>query len=544
MVQTLFSLFFLVSSSLIFGQLNGYVVYFTDKDNTPYSQADPSAFLSQRSIERRINQGISITTKDLPVDPLYVDSVNTVATVRYTSRWLNAAYIQADASSYSTIQSWSFISGGGQLARKKQLSKKAESIIKYDKSTHKTSITPQYGVSQNQVEMLGIDDMHALGYTGSGLLIGVLDSGFENFLSVSFMNRSTSNNKIKAVYDFVDQDSSVTEDDAHGLKVLSVLTGYQENSLIGGAFDADYILLRTENAFSERPEEMFFWLVGAEYCDSAGVDIISSSLGYNEFDNPLDDLSLSDLDGETSIATRAADAAARTGMVVVCSVGNEGAGAWEKMTVPADADSVLAVGATNSSGEYMSFSSRGNTADGRIKPDVAAQGSGVALGDAGGNITFEGGTSFSCPLVTSLAAGLWQAVPELTNIEVMDIIRESSSQFDQPDSLLGYGIPDFTRAYLLALSETGENFIVGSTRVFPNPIHNHKLTVLISANEIGLETTIQVYDVRGIIVNELIFTPSGAVNVLPFDFTNLPVGLYHLKVSNETGSYTKRLVKS
>jgi serine protease AprX len=231
------------------------------------------------------------------------------------------------------------------------------------------------------------------------------------------------------------------------------MAGYLDNQMISPAFGTSVALFRTEDNASETPLEEANWLFAAEMADSLGADIISSSLGYNTFDNAADDYTVAMMDGKTALSTRAADLATERGMVVVISAGNSGDDSWGIISAPADADAVLAIGAVTRTGNYASFSSRGNTADGRIKPDVVAVGSGTALCNISGNATTGNGTSFSAPLVAGLVAGFWQANPYLTAQEVTSCIRKSGHQFASPTTQLGYGYANFTRANIVVQNE-------------------------------------------------------------------------------------------
>ncbi|MDB5241946.1 MAG: peptidase, partial [Spirosoma sp.] len=268
--------------------------------------------------------------------------------------------------------------------------------------------------------------------------------------------------RVLATYDFVNRETGVYEDDSHGLSCLSAIAATADNQLYGTAFKARFVLLRTEDAGSESRVEEANWLFGAEYADSAGVDVLSSSLGYTQFDDVTTSYSYSDLNGKTALSTRAAQLATEAGMVVVVAAGNEGSDAWHYLSAPADAGSVLAIGAVNQAGQRAAFSSFGPSADGRVKPDLAARGLGTVVGSPGGQILMANGTSFATPLVAGLAAGFWQAHPRLTAAQLTTALRQSGSQFSHPDDQLGYGIPNFERASLLAQD-------LGELMVYPNP---------------------------------------------------------------------------
>lgn len=428
-----------------------YLVLLNDKNNSPFSVNSPLTYLSQKSIDRRFKQGITIKTSDLPPNPAYLSDIQqTGATVIYKSRWMNAALVEATESQKNTILSLSFVKGIEFNRPLKQVRKNTV----FDKFAIENTESLNYGEATAQIQLLGADAMHDFGFHGEGMLIALLDDGFLNTNSSACLQHLFQNNKVVKVYDFVDNDNTVYTQGGHGTAVLSTMAGYIDNQMISPAFGVSVALFRTEDGASETPLEEANWLFGAEMADSLGVDIISSSLGYNTFNNPADNYTPAMMNGNTALSTRAADLATATGMVVVISAGNSGDDPnWQIITAPADADSVLSIGAVSRTGEYASFSSRGNTADGRIKPDVVAVGSGTALCNTSGNASTSSGTSFSAPLVAGLVAGFWQANPYLTAQEVTRCIRKSGHQFATPTIQLGYGYANFSRANIVAGNE-------------------------------------------------------------------------------------------
>jgi serine protease AprX len=290
-------------------------------------------------------------------------------------------------------------------------------------------------------------------------MIGIFDAGFAGVNQSIYFDHLFENDKIIAVQDFVRNSGDVYQYDDHGTGVLSSISGYEESVYEGVAYDADIILCVTEDVPTEYIIEEYNWIFAAEFADSAGVDIINTSLGYNTFDDISMNYKYDDLDGDIARITRATDIAASKGILCVVSVGNEGSNNWEKLVAPADADSALAVGAVSSDFQYLNFSSSGPTSDERIKPDVAALGQGTKIIQYNGEISTGSGTSFASPMIAGLAAGLWQAYPELDNMEIIGLIRKGGSQFMQPDTLIGYGVPDYERirSSITALDEKSNN---------------------------------------------------------------------------------------
>lgn len=428
-----------------------YLVLFNDKNNSPYSVNTPLDFLSQKAIDRRFKQGITIKPTDFPPNPAYISSIQqTGATVIYKSRWMNAALVEASETQKNTILGLPSVKG---IEFNRPLKQVRQQSVK-DKFAIENTESLNYGDATSQIQLLGADAMHNLGFHGEGMLVALLDDGFLNVNTSACLQHLVQQNKIVKVYDFVDNDNTVYTQGGHGTAVLSTMAGYIENQMISPAFGVSVALFRTEDISSETPLEEANWLFAAEMADSLGADIISSSLGYSTFDNSVDNYTPSMMDGKTALSTRAADFAAATGMVVVISAGNSGNDpSWQIITAPADADSVLAIGAVTRTGAYASFSSRGNSADGRIKPDVVAVGSGTALCNTSGFASTSNGTSFSAPLVAGLVAGFWQANPYLTAQEVTRAIRKSGHQFSSPTIQLGYGYANFSRANTAVLND-------------------------------------------------------------------------------------------
>lgn len=449
-IQLLVLLFFCFCGKNFAQTKYKYLVLFKDKNNSPYSINSPLTYLSQKSIDRRFKQGIAIKTSDLPPNLTYIaDIQQTGATVIYKSRWMNAALVEATETQKNTILGLSFVKGIEFNRPLKQARKKDV----FDKFAIEKTESLNYGDATAQIQLLGADAMHEQGFHGEGMLVALLDDGFLNANTSACLQNLFLNNKVVKVYDFVDNDNTIYSQGGHGTAVLSTMAGYIDNQMISPAFGTSVALFRTEDGASETPLEEANWLFAAEMADSLGADIISSSLGYTTFDNANDDYTIAMMDGKTALSTRAADLATERGMVVVVSAGNSGNDSWEIISAPADADSVLAIGAVTRTGNYASFSSRGNTADGRVKPDVVAVGSSTALCNTSGNATTGNGTSFSAPLVAGLVAGFWQANPYLTAQEVTSCIRKSGHQFASPTIQLGYGYANFTRANIVVQNE-------------------------------------------------------------------------------------------
>ncbi|MBX2841327.1 MAG: S8 family serine peptidase [Flammeovirgaceae bacterium] len=448
-------------SGNVLAQENQFAVFFKDKKGASFSLDQPEQFLSEKSLQRRLKQGIELDEKDLPVSYAYLNELKANdAKIIYTSKWLNGALIEVvDTSAKDKIKQLPFLRTPSFPLGTLELNEVNEIAEELN-----------YGNSFAQNEMLGVDLMHELGYNGEGITIAIVDGGFNNANEIAAFDRLFQKEKIKGTFDFVELEENVYDDHKHGLQVFSAMAAYVPGELIGPAYNADYFLFRTEDTGTEVRIEEFYWAVAAEYADSAGVDILSSSVGYNLFDDPNDDYVQEDLNGEKAMITQVADIAAGRGILVVVSAGNEGNDPWKSIIFPADADSVLAVGAVNQVGVLTAFSSIGPSADNRIKPDLVAMGQGTILLSPTGSITSNNGTSFAAPLVAGLAAGVWQAFPHLTNMELLELLKNSGSQASNPDNELGYGIPSFKTIIEnspLGLNEPKDD--LEQLMVYPNP---------------------------------------------------------------------------
>ncbi|WP_375448007.1 S8 family serine peptidase [uncultured Fibrella sp.] len=519
-----------------------YLLLFRDKVGTSFQIDKPETFLSPRSVARRQRQQIAITERDLPVSATYVQGLRQAgARVLYTSRWLNAALVEATAAQLPALLALPYVQGleTGRVLNNARLDAAVtqqateQRISKFGQA----ATVPAYGPADFQLRQLGVDKMHDLGYHGENKLVAILDAGFLRANRVPFLNSLFTENRVLATYDFPDREADVYDDDEHGLNVLSIMAAEAPNQLYGPAYKATYLLLRTEIAASENPVEEAYWLFGAEYADSTGADIINSSLGYTTFDNPADNHTYADLTGSKTLVSRAATWAANAGMVVVVSAGNEGNSAWRYIGAPADSPGVLSIGAVDRNGTLARFSSVGPTPDGRLKPDLVALGQGTTVGTSAGGINSSGnGTSFSGPLVAALATGFWQAYPTLSATQVRNILRQSGSQADRPDVQYGYGIPNFERATTLANAQQ-------TLAIFPNPLSDADLlTVTLTDNELSQPITIRLTDLAGRTVL-LHSYDNGQNGLLNFQTTGLQAGMYLLSVSTPNHIRTVRLLK-
>jgi subtilisin family serine protease len=528
----------LLSSAFGFAQQDAWV-YFTAKPDADSYLANPLTMLSQRALDRRAAQGIALDFLDVPINQDYIDEIAASETVQVMakSKWLNAIHVRGPQLDISALGSFSFVdhiqfadASLNETGRKKR-PQRSNTTAK----TLETETDFPYGDSANQIELMNGQYVHQQGYTGAGKIIAVLDAGFPGVDVVEPFQRLRDNNKILGGYNFVDRTENFYTNSSHGTMVLSTMGGYIANQLVGTAPDAEYYLFITEDAADENPVEESLWVEAAEMADSLGVDVLNTSLGYFTYNNPSYSYTYDDMDGQTSFIARGADIAFTRGMVVVNSAGNSGNSPEPHISTPADAANVLTVGAVEASGEYASFSSIGPTSDGRIKPDVDAQGLAAVVANPSGNIVTASGTSFSGPIMAGMVASFWQAFPQLTNAQVVQVIKESSSLYESPTDEMGYGIPDFFNALELATLSV-DNPSQAKFIIFPNPAHDRvsvSVPAQISAAEVILYNTLgQVVAKRSINVNE---------HVLGIE--NLANGMYIYTVTAGNFTQSGKLIK-
>lgn len=475
-----------------------YWVQFSDKNESVYALDYPSEFLSERAIQRRVKQNIAIDSLDLPVNQIYIDSVLSFGVSLHTSsRWLNGITISlSDTALVPAISNLSFVKN----VEKTFVPNLMRSAKIDEKTFSKRSVSVSnsgYGNAFDQINIHNGTWLHQAGFRGDGMQIAVLDAGFLNVNANPVFAELRNTGRILGTEDFVNPSSDIYQENYHGAQVFSILAANRYDEFIGTAPDASYWLIRTEDADTEFPVEMDNMVAGMEFADSIGVDIITASLGYYFFDDSTMNLSYSKMDGKTYRASIAQTIAARKGMVVVTSAGNEGAKDWHYIVAPADADSILSVGSVTSTLEKSDFSSFGPTADGRIKPGVMALGGRTAVVNELGEVSVNSGTSMAVPVISGLAACLWQALPTLTNVEIMELIKKHADRFETPDNEYGYGIPDLYGAYMSAAqNNTTLLNSVDLVTVYPNPMKD-SLNVQIDPTIISRNPELRIYAMSG-----------------------------------------------
>lgn len=504
-----------------------YAVHYRYKPQTGYSLDVPEDLLLEKALTRRLREGVAVDSTDLPVAPNYLAALTSlVERIEYHSKWLNASVVVATEEQMTEVAALPFVDTTVLVARGYYAGThdgKKENL-RIPVSIRLKSKTAEAYRFQN--EILGIPAMHEAGFTGAGVTIAVFDAGFTNADKISGMQHLFEQDRIVATRDFVTPGSTdVFRADAHGTASLSVMAANEPEKLVAAAFNANYILCITEDVQSEYKIEEYNWVRAAEFADSLGADIINSSLGYNIFDDAAMNYSKKDLDGKTAVITRGATLAAQKGILVVSSAGNEGNGSWKTITAPADAAGILAVGSVTTQLERSSFSSTGPTADGRIKPDLAALGSGVTIWRQVDNPGASSGTSFSSPQVAALAAGLWEARPEWTKEQLIERLLASGSRSEEPDSEQGHGVPNFVDAYYGEILELDPSEMMRSF-IYPNPLNGNELFIRYGS---GKECYFRMISTQGQIIADQSLTRSSPQSPYQIRLPRPIAGLYFIE---------------
>lgn len=503
-------------------------VYFNNKQDVAEFLTNPLTVMSQRSLDRRATQGIELDESDAPITQIYVKQVENASgiTVKATSKWMNAVHVLGSISNIESLSSLNFVDyiefAADDLNTRNQNSAPLPSKFDFQETQNKT--TYNYGGSSNQAHQIRVDYLHELNYTGSGMIIAVLDNGFPGVESFDTFDYINNNGQILGGYNFIERNENIYARGTHGLKVLSTIAGKKDGQLIGTAIDAQFYLFITEDNQSETPLEESYWVEAAERADELGVDVINTSLGYSTFDDSRYDYSYADMDGDTAFITRGADIAATKGMIVCNSAGNSGDDSWHYITAPADGDNVFTVGAVDGSGFITGFSSYGPTSDGQIKPDILAKGGSTTIIGSGGFITTGNGTSFSSPVMAGAVTCFWQANPGKTNFEIMQLIRESANLYSNPTNQEGYGIANFEIAFNNVVSVNDLN--LENILIYPNPIINQ---INIQSKSILDNIEINIYNIIGsnVLTKKLQVSDNNTIN-----FEKFNTGIYFLKLVN------------
>ncbi|HRH09927.1 MAG TPA: S8 family serine peptidase [Bacteroidia bacterium] len=535
-----------IALSIICGEMQAQTkcwVKFKNKNGTPYTLSNPTAYMTGRAYLRRITYGLNLDSTDLPVSPSYVAQLSAVpnVTMVYVSKWINGAVIAvSNTLVLNTINTFSFVSSSGPVSKYKSnnINIPDEPINSFNKSTQAAATpSPVYGGSWWQAKQLGVECLHNQGYRGQGMLIAVLDAGFLNVNTNPVFDSLRNRGGIIGTRDFVAGGNSVYEDDQHGAMVLSCIAGIKPNVIMGTAPRADFWLLRTEDAPTEKIIEEYNWIRGAEFADSVGADILTTSLGYTTFDIPSQNHTFADLNGNTSKMSIASRMAARKGMFVLNSAGNGNGGSWPKIGIPADADSICTVGAIDSLYNVAGFSSLGPTADGRIKPDLVARGSKAWVSFPNGSCGYSNGTSFSCPILAGAVACFWQAHKTWNCIKVLDTLKKTASYSLTPNNSRGWGTTNMCLMPPIVMAQQ-ELQKENSFSIVPNPFSS-EINIQFAENKDSF--SISVISMLGSVVKENHYNENNQ-NV-KLNLEDLSPGVYFIKVASGRGSDVKKIIK-
>lgn len=537
-----------------------YIISFKDKNNSSYSLSHPGQFLSLKAIERRKRHDIAFTSSDLPVVSSYVTAIQSKgAKVVCQSRWMNTIIVESANSDFidqvsalpfvGSIRKYNEVKPGTNGKSTGKPFFRNESIVAssaINLKSGKRSDAYNYGSAYNQISMLSGDQLHNLGYQGQGMTIAVLDAGFNSVDVLPAFDSLWANNQILGTHDFVEPNNNVfnTGIASHGMMVLSTMGANIPGQIVGTAPKASFWLLRSEYDPTEYLIEEYYWVSAAEFADSVGADIINSSLGYTVFDDTLQNHTYADMDGNTTVITIGADLAAQKGILVVNSAGNSGADwdTWKYIGAPADGDSVFSIGAVNSMGIRAYFSSKGPTADGRIKPNIAAMGQGTTVANLSGGVSFGDGTSFSSPVIAGMTACLWQANPAMSNMDIINALQRSGSQASNPDSLLGFGIPNYMTANVLLAVNNPSFSSKNDVSILPNPFSTGFTIDFKLMPQTGTVLT-TLTTVTGHTVYEGSYTMTGNRKLIISELPDLTPGVYMLFIETGNTHLVKKVIK-
>ena len=548
----LFVCFSCIISSSGFAQYTKYIVQFKNKNNTPFSLSNPQQYLSQKSIDRRTRYSIAVDSSDLPVNPAYIQQVVAQGAVAYLSqsKWLNQILIStSSAAAVNAIKALPFVktanpigqfAGNGSLPHRERFKETVTPITETAKIAAPGTIY-DYGNSYSQIHIHNGEFLHQKGLTGTGMTISIIDAGFYRYKTTKAFDSARAHNQFLGERDFVDFDGSVNEDNDHGELCLSTIAANVPGVMVGTAPNANFWLLRGENVNSEFPVEEHNWVAAAEFADSTGSDLISSSLGYFTFDDAQFNHTYNDFYKNTTTVSKGATYAAKKGMIVTNSAGNEGGGSWNYIIFPADDDSVCSVAATTTTGAIASFSSYGYP--GKVKPNIASVGSGTTLYASYG-LTSGSGTSFSNPNINGLIACLWQGFPQFNNMTILDAVYRSSSKYNAPDNRFGYGIPNMKRAFRYLKSLQNKQQYGAEWLFVKQPNFNDRLDITLIGRVEG-NATVNLINVNGkIVASKKISTDEEEIYTIDFsNLENLAAGSYTVQYKDKSTTKSIKIVK-
>lgn len=525
---------FLAGYSLSQAQSELVFVYFNDKPNKAAFYANPLSELTQKSLNRRTSLGIPLNDQDAPIEPSFIQNLQNLGfTIIDSSKWLNGVALTANQAQVNLIKAQSFVQSVESFAKNSSLVLKTETVNKWESFEHaqKNLTVFNYGSGLDQIDQINLKPLHLAGFTGTGVTIAVIDTGFPTVNTGSAFSRLWTNNSIKGGYDFVTKTTNIydTTLNAHGTVVLGAIGGYIQNTFVGSAPDSDFYLYRSENAAAEVPEEELYWIEAAEEADRKGVDLITTSLGYSTFDDPKYSYTYANMNGTTSFIARGSQIAVSKGIFVLVAAGNSGAQTWHYITTPADNAQVFTIGSVDSAGISSTFSSFGPNSSGAVKPDASARG--TASTTVNNNITTTvSGTSIATPIAAGGVACLIQAFPSMNRNTMRTQLRQTASLFPNHTDQMGYGILNFGSLYNSVLN-TSELVKREKISIFPNPVQS----ILNIATE-GEVLSLEVYDNLG----RLVLKSKNQKSINVQDFSH---GTYYLKIQVKDRVYYEKFLK-
>lgn len=532
-MKKIFTLVVLAVFTFVSAQTQLVFVFFKDKPNRAAFYANPLSDLNQKSLDRRTKFGIALNDQDAPIEPTYIQNVRNLGfTVTDYSKWMNGVAVNATTAQIALLESQPYVQSVEKFIKHggKPEPTGTNKFDEFNNSIGKTNFN--YGQGLAQINQINLRPLHIAGFTGAGITIAVIDTGFPRVNTGSVYQRIRDNGQIKGGYNFVNKSTDIynTTLNNHGSYCLGTIAAYVTNQYVGSAPDADFLLYASEDAAVEIPEEMIYWAEAAEEADRNGADLITTSLGYYNFDDTRYNMLYSDMNGTTSFIARTAQIAVEKGIFVLAAAGNEAQNAWHYLITPADNQKVFTVGAVTSTGASSSFSSYGPNALGVIKPDGSARGTSTVMG-YNNSVTTSSGTSFATPLAAGGVACLIQAAGNKPLAEVANILRQTASLYPSNNPQLGWGILNFGQAYNNITLATGENAVKSSVKIYPNP----------ATDIFTIETADKIISV------ELFNTLGQRVQTFKAEKVNpiekLSSGVYFVKIQTDKGEVIEKLVK-
>lgn len=526
---------FLAGCSSVFAQTSLVFVYFNDKPNKAAFYANPLSELTQKSLNRRTSLGVALNDQDAPIEQSYIQNIQSLGfTVTDYSKWLNGVAVNATPAQVATLQAQTYVQSVESFARNSSTVPRFGNVNKWGKPTDSTgriSTIFDYGTGTEQIDQVNLRPLHLAGYTGTGITIAVMDTGFPTVNTGTAFSRLWTNGHIKGGYDFVTKTTDIynTSLNIHGSAVLGAIGGYIQDSFVGSAPDADFYLYRSENAAVEIPEEELYWIEAAEDADRKGVDLITTSLGYAIFDDPKYNYTYANLNGSTSFIARAAEIAVNKGIFVLFAAGNSGEQPWHYMLTPADNAKVFSIGSVDSAGVSSGFSSYGPNSAGVIKPDASARGTNTTTVYNNGTMSATG-TSIATPVAAGGVACLIQAFSTMNRDLMRNKLRQTASLYPGHTDQMGFGILNFGSLYNSVLN-TSELVKKQQLAIFPNPVKNI-LNIATEAEVISLE----IYDNLGRLITKI----NNQKSVKVEDFAK---GVYYLKIQTKDKIYYEKFIK-